>query len=319
MSSLIEIKNLFVEYKTQSALSEEKNVFAVNDLSLNINEGEILAIAGESGCGKSTLAKALLRLVDTKSGEIYLNRENEKLNILNLDKKDLKNFRSSAQMIFQNPYASLNPKMKIYEILKEPLIIHEKHLNKKEIDERIKNTIRQVGLEESTLRLYPHEFSGGQRQRIAIARALILNPKLIIADEPVSALDVSIQAQIINLLNDLKKNYNLTFLFISHDLSVIKYLSDRVAIMYLGEIVEIGTSEEIFNTPKHPYTQALLSANPANTGEKIILKGDLPSPSNLPSGCKFHTRCPHALAICKTNPPQKTTFSDTHYCYCHLY
>lgn len=319
MSSLIEIKNLFVEYKTQSALSEEKNVFAVNDLSLNIKEGEILAIAGESGCGKSTLAKALLRLVDTKSGEICLNQEGKKQNILNLDKKDLKKFRSSAQMIFQNPYASLNPKMKIYEILKEPLIIHEKHLNKKEIDERIKNTIRQVGLEESTLRLYPHEFSGGQRQRIAIARALILNPKLIIADEPVSALDVSIQAQIINLLNDLKENLNLTFLFISHDLSVIKYLSDRVAIMYLGEIVEIGTSEEIFNTPKHPYTQALLSANPANTCEKIILKGDLPSPSNLPSGCKFHTRCPHAMTICKTNPPLKTTFSDTHCAYCHLY
>lgn len=319
MSNLIEIKNLFVEYKSQSGLNEQKNVYAVNDLSLDITKGEILAIAGESGCGKSTLAKALLRLVDTKTGEMYFNNGSGHQNILKLEKNELKKFRSKAQMIFQNPYASLNPKMKIYDILKEPLIIHEKNLSKIDADEKIKTVIKQVGLEESSLNNYPHEFSGGQRQRIAIARALMLSPQLIVADEPVSALDVSIQAQIINLLNELKDNLNLTFLFISHDLSVIKYLSDRVGIMYLGEIVELGTSEEIFNDAKHPYTQALLSANPGNKTEKIILKGDLPSPSDLPTGCKFHTRCPHAMAICKTTAPAKTEFSITHKAYCHLY
>lgn len=350
-NNLIEIKNLFVEYKTESALKEQRHVFAVNDLSLNIKQGEIFSIAGESGCGKSTLGKAILRLVDVKSGEIKLREEGREkreektqrcedakmqsrvgllphqhkgVNILNLNKKELKKFRQSAQIIFQNPYSSLNPKMKIYDILKEPLIVNKeleslKGLKKRDIDKIIVDTIKQVGLNESVLSLYPHEFSGGQRQRIAIARALMLKPKFIVADEPVSALDVSIQAQIINLLNELKEKFNLTFLFISHDLSVIRYLSDRVGIMYLGEIVETGTSEEIFNSPKHPYTEALLSANPGNKTEKIILKGDLPSPSNLPLGCKFHTRCPKVMEICKTVAPNRTDFSDTHCAYCHLY
>jgi len=356
-NNLIEIKNLFIEYKVEGALQEKKTVHAVNDLSLDIKQGEILSIAGESGCGKSTLAKAVLQLIDVKSGEILLwekgkgKREKEdvkchceegqspdalpnqkvlnvpfderkiqeKIDILKLNKKELKAFRKGAQIIFQNPYSSLNPKMKIYDILEEPLIINEKSFTKAQRLERVVETIKQVGLDESVLSLYPHEFSGGQRQRIAIARSLILKPKFIVADEPVSALDVSIQAQIINLLNELKEKFNLTFLFISHDLSVIKYLSDRVAIMYLGEIVELGTSEEIFNTPKHPYTQALLSANPGNKGEKIILKGELPSPTNLPAGCKFHTRCPHVMEVCKTVVPNKTTFSDSHCAYCHLY
>lgn len=322
MSNLIEIKNLFIEYKIQSAMQEQKTVFAVNDLSMDIKPGEILSIAGESGCGKSTLAKAILRLIDVKSGEINIiqsETENEKQNILNLDKNELKKFRQNAQIIFQNPYASLNPKMKIYDILKEPLVINKKNMTKQEMHERILETIKQVGLNEGTLSLYPHEFSGGQRQRIAIARALILKPKFIVADEPVSALDVSIQAQIINLLNDLREKFNLTFLFISHDLSVVKYLSDRVAIMYLGEIVELGTSEEVFERHKHPYTEALLSANPGNKKEKIILKGELPSPTNLPTGCKFHTRCPYVMDVCKTVVPKKTVFSESHYAYCHLY
>lgn len=324
MTSIIEINNLFVEYKSQSALHEQKNVYAVNDLSLRIKRGEIFSIAGESGCGKSTLAKTILRLVDAKKGEIFLNEYGEKFDIINLDKKDLKKFRQKAQIIFQNPYSSLNPKMKIYDILKEPLIVNKemkslKGLKKADIDKIIIDTIKQVGLDENSLSLYPHEFSGGQRQRIAIARALVLKPQFIVADEPVSALDVSIQAQIINLLNELKEKYDLTFLFISHDLSVIKYLSDRVGIMYLGELVEVGTSEEIFAEPKHPYTQALLSANPGNKGEKIILKGDLPSPTDLPSGCKFHTRCPKAMEICKTIVPRVTRFSETHAACCHLY
>lgn len=337
-NNLIEIKNLFVEYKIASAMQEQKTVFAVNDLSLDIKQGEIFSIAGESGCGKSTLAKAVLRLVDVKSGEIYMNEQEtvnakqsdsslpvlQHVDVLNLNKKDLKKFRQKAQIIFQNPYSSLNPKMKIYDILKEPLIVNKeleslKSLKKQDIDKIILDTIKQVGLSENALSLYPHEFSGGQRQRIAIARALILNPKFIVADEPVSALDVSIQAQIINLLNELKEKFNLTFLFISHDLSVIKYLSDRVGIMYLGQIVELGTSEEIFENPKHPYTQILLSSNPGNKGEKIILKGDLPSPTHLPAGCKFHTRCPYVMEICKTVFPKITRFSETHHAYCHLY
>lgn len=325
LTNLIEIKNLFVEYKIDKGeFNKPQTVFAVNDLSLNIQQGEILAIAGESGCGKSTLAKTILRLVDAKSGDILYNTGDAKHNVVHLNKKDLKKFRQNAQIIFQNPYSSLNPKMKIYDILKEPLIINKelpslKSLKNQDLDKIIIDTIKQVGLDEGVLSLYPHEFSGGQRQRIAIARALMLKPQFIVADEPVSALDVSIQAQIINLLNELKQKYNLTFLFISHDLSVIKYLSDRVAIMYLGEIVELGTSAEIFDTPKHPYTDALLNANPGNKKEKIILKGDLPSPTSLPAGCKFHTRCPKAMEICKTVAPTRTIFSQTHCTYCHLY
>lgn len=272
--NLLEIKNLNVTYQTKKGLiGKIQTVHAVNNVSLDIQKGEILAIAGESGCGKSTLAKAIMKLVQSDSGEILLNGEN----VLNLKhNKDLKKFYQKVQMIFQNPYSSLNPKMKIGEILKEPLIINT-DLKKEEITKIVEEKIKKVGLDKSALNLYPHEFSGGQRQRIAIARSLILNPEFIIADEPVSALDVSIQAQIINLLKQLKEDFNLTFLFISHDLSVIKYLSDRIAIMYLGEVVEIGRTEEIFKDPKHPYTKALLSSvpelNPQDEKERIHLQG----------------------------------------------
>lgn len=318
--NLLEIKNLNVTYQTKKGLiGKIQTVHAVNNVSLDIQEGEILAIAGESGCGKSTLAKAIMKLVQSDSGEILLNGEN----VLNLKhNKDLKKFYQKVQMIFQNPYSSLNPKMKIGEILKEPLIINT-NLKKEEITKIVEEKIKKVGLDKSALNLYPHEFSGGQRQRIAIARSLILNPEFIIADEPVSALDVSIQAQIINLLKQLKEDFNLTFLFISHDLSVIKYLSDRIAIMYLGEVVEIGKTEEIFKNPKHPYTKALLSSvpelNPQDEKERIHLQGELPSPENLPTGCKFHTRCPYVMEICKTSTPQVKEFSDTHNCKCFLY
>lgn len=318
--NLLEIKNLNVTYQTKKGLiGKIQTVHAVNNVSLDIQKGEILAIAGESGCGKSTLAKAIMKLVQSDSGEILLNGEN----VLNLKhNKDLKKFYQKVQMIFQNPYSSLNPKMKIGEILKEPLIINT-NLKKEEITKIVEEKIEKVGLDKSALNLYPHEFSGGQRQRIAIARSLILNPEFIIADEPVSALDVSIQAQIINLLKQLKEDFNLTFLFISHDLSVIKYLSDRIAIMYLGEVVEIGRTEEIFKNPKHPYTKALLSSvpelNPQDEKERIHLQGELPSPENLPTGCKFHTRCPYVMEICKTSTPQVKEFSDTHNCKCFLY
>ena len=313
MQNLLEIKNLKVEYLTNNGvLTPKKVLHALNGVSLNIRKGEILAIAGESGCGKSTLAKAILHLVPIKSGEVSF----ECIDFSN--KKNMKDFRQKAQMVFQNPYASLNPKMKIFDILKEPLEINT-DFSQEQIKHIILEKINLVGLNEDCLNLYPHEFSGGQRQRIAIARALVLNPDFIVADEPVSALDVSIQAQVINLLKDLKEKCNLTFLLITHDMSVIKYLADRVAVMYLGEIVEIGKCENIFSTPLHPYTKALLNAVPNidKTSKKGLLKGDLPSPVDLPSGCKFHTRCPKVMEKCKTCIPQE--FGGLHKVKCFLY
>lgn len=316
--ALIKIRDLHVEYKTNKGiLGGTKTIHAVNGVSLDIKKGEILAIAGESGCGKSTLAKAILQLEPVKSGEIYF----ENLDTLILSKKQLKEFRKKAQMVFQNPYSSLDPKMKIIDTLKEPLKINTT-LNDSEITEIVYEKIKLVGLDKNCLKLYPHEFSGGQRQRIAIARALVLNPEFILADEPVSALDVSIQAQIINLLKELKEKYHLTFLLITHDLSVIKYLADRIAVMYLGEIIETGYTEEIFNNPKHPYTKALLSSAPqlsSKKNEKIILKGDLPSPANLPQGCKFHTRCPFAMEKCSEHIPFETEINCRHSVRCFLY
>ena len=303
--SLLETDELYVEYKSKKGFTgREQVVRAVNGVNLDIRRGEVLSVAGESGCGKSTLAKAIMKLTDVKSGEIFFNGDN----VINLKTKtQLQDFYKKIQMIFQNPYSSLNPKMKIGQILSEPLEINTNY-SKKEIERIVEEKIAQVGLDKSALNLYPHEFSGGQRQRIAIARALVLEPELIIADEPVSALDVSIQAQIINLIKYLKDNFNLTFLFISHDLSVIRYISDRIAVMYLGEIVELGLTEEIFQSPKHPYTAALLSSVPQlNQGNKIAqikLNGELPSPQNLPQGCKFHTRCPYAMEKCKTQIPE---------------
>lgn len=313
--TLIKIKDLFVEYHTNKGiLGGKKTIHAVNGVSLDIHKGEILALAGESGCGKSTIAKAILRLEPSKSGEVLINGKN----ILSLNKMDLKEFRKHAQMVFQNPYASLNPKMKIIDILKEPLEINTDY-SKNKIEEIIKEKIKLVGLDESCLELYPHEFSGGQRQRIAIARALVLNPEFIIADEPVSALDVSIQAQVINLLKELKEKYNLTIILITHDMSVIQYLADRVAIMYLGEIVESGKTSDIFSSPLHPYTKALLSSVPQidKTGKKTILKGELPSPENLPAGCKFHTRCPRVMDKCKNCIPEEK--GSSHKVKCFLY
>lgn len=318
MENLLEIKDLYVEYATdKGALGGKQVIHAINGVSLDVKQGEILAIAGESGCGKSTLARAILRLENPKSGEIDF----EGKNVLKLNSAELKKYRQNAQMIFQNPYASLNPKMKVSEILNEPLQINTK-FSGKEIDNIINEKLEQVGLAKDVLKLYPHEFSGGQRQRIAIARALVLSPKFIVADEPVSALDVSIQAQIINLLKELKDNFNLTLILITHDMSVIKYLADRVAVMYLGEIVEIGRCDEIFTAPKHPYTQALLSAVPQLVEEekdRIVLSGELPSPSNLPKGCKFHTRCPKCFERCSVDVPPSVKLSDTHFVKCFLY
>ena len=303
MENLFEISDLYLQYNSRKGVSgREEKVNALNGVDLDIRRGEILAIAGESGCGKSTLAKTLINLVKPQRGIIKF----EGQDLAGISSEAMKAFRQKVQMVFQNPYASLNPKMKIYEILEEPLVINTSYPKDKR-QEVILEKISQVGLDKDCLEKYPHEFSGGQRQRIAIARALLLDPVCIVADEPVSALDVSIQAQIINLLKDLKEKYNLTIIFISHDLRVIKYLADRVAVMYLGEIVELAPSKELFSNPKHPYTKALLNAIPSfekkKVSEECLLKGDLPSVTNLPKGCLFHTRCPQVMEICRTNHP----------------
>ena len=326
---VLEIKNLNVQYKTKGTVfNKEKVVNAVNNLNLSVNKGEIIAIAGESGCGKSTLASAICRLTPVKSGEILFHG----VDILKLKGGKLKVYRQALQMIFQNPYSSLNPKKKVFDILKEPLDVNSElctysedfrplyEFSKTEIKNLILQVAESVGLDENALKLYPHEFSGGQRQRIAIARALMMKPEFIIADEPVSALDVSIQAQIINLLLNLKKELDLTIIFISHDMNVIRQIADRVAIMYLGKIVEIGTTDQLFKFPQHPYTRALLSAVPSfdKKDSNIILKGDLPSPTDLPTGCKFHTRCQYCMEKCKEEEPLLKTFYEEHRVVCFL-
>ncbi len=318
MKNLVEIKNLEKKYAVKSDFYEKKDefIYAVNKVNLNIREGEILGIVGESGCGKSTLGKCVLRLEDGYSGQIIFDGKDIS------QERNLKIFRKSAQMIFQNPYASLNPRMKIYDILKEPLIIHGEK-DEKTIKEKINEVCELTGIDKTALNYYPHEFSGGQRQRISIASAIILKPKFIVADEPVSALDVSIRAQIINLLKELKEKLKLTILFISHDLSVVRHICDRTAVMYLGEIVELVNNEDLFNEPKHPYTKALLSSVPIISREKrqdrIILSGDVPSPKNLPTGCKFHTRCPEVMQICAESIPDIRCIDKGHKVKCHLY
>ena len=317
---LVEIKKLKKNYPLQTDFcnwtAKKEYIKALNGVNLDIYKGEILGLVGESGCGKSTLGKAVLRLINSEGMIFY---ENE--NIPDFNQKELKNFRKKAQMIFQNPYSSLDPRMTIYKLLREPIVVHGTR-DKSIINQKIHRIINLVGLSQDDLNRYPHEFSGGQRQRIAIARALILEPDFLVADEPVSALDVSIQAQIITLLKELKDKLDLTILFISHDLGVVKYLCDRIAVMYLGNIVEIANSDELFNNPKHPYTQALISAVPTirKTETKMInLKGDIPSPKNPPSACKFHTRCPYASEICLQKEPETIKISDSHYVKCHLY
>lgn len=296
----------------------KKTLKAVNDVSFEIMEGQTFSLVGESGCGKSTTGRLVSRLLTPSDGEIWIDGEE----ISQKKESQLKKMRQKVQMIFQDPYASLNPRMKVRDIIAEPLLIHTK-LSKLEQQRLVSEILKVVGLNESHADRYAHEFSGGQRQRIGIARALIMKPRLIIADEPVSALDVSIQSQILNLLKDLQSEYNITYLFISHDLSVVEHISDYIGVMYLGTIVESGPKDAIFSNPQHPYTKALLSSvpipDPKLRKERIILKGDLPSPMNPPTGCPFHTRCPVSMEVCKTIEPKVTQVAlDNHFVSCHL-
>jgi len=310
-SAILEVKDLVKYFPSSAGL-----VKAVDGISFSIIEGETLGMVGESGCGKSTTGKVLLRLEEPASGSACF----EGKGIFSIQKSEMKAFRRKVQIVFQDPFASLDPRMTVGEIIGEPLIVH--HLaDRKSQKPRVRELLKMVGLDATHADRYPHEFSGGQRQRIGIARALAVEPRLIICDEPVSALDVSIQAQIINLLKDLQRTCGLTYLFIAHDLSVVKHISDRICVMYMGKIVEMADKRELFARPLHPYTQALLSAipvpDPDKQGERVLIEGDAPSPVAPPTGCRFHTRCTYAYDICRREEPLTCEYGGRHLCACH--
>lgn len=312
VDTLVEVRDLVKHFPIEGT---DDVLRAVDGVSFKIFAGETLGLVGESGCGKSTVGRCLLRLIEPTSGEIsFAGRD-----ILSLDRKALRQLRREMQIIFQDPYASLNPRMKVGDIVGEPLVIHNEG-TKEERRERVAELLRRVGLDPDYMKRYPHEFSGGQRQRIGVARTLALNPKLIVADEPVSALDVSVQAQVVNLLQELQDEFKLTYLFISHGLAVVEHISSRVAVMYLGRIVEIAPAAELYANPLHPYTQALLSAipipDPTKKRNRIILQGDVPTPINPPSGCRFRTRCPIAIEDCAHVDPELREVSSAHQVAC---
>jgi oligopeptide transport system ATP-binding protein len=315
----LKIRNLKKYYPVTAGLLSRHigDIKAVDGVTLDINEKEIIGLVGESGCGKSTLGKTIPRLEEPTSGEILY----KGTDVTKLDKKGLRKLRGEIQIIFQDPDASLDPRMTVGDSICEPLIIHNIGDEKKRMD-RVVELMEQVGLEARQANLYPHEFSGGQKQRIGIARALAMNPKLIIADEPVSALDVSIQAQILNLMMDIQERLGLAYLFIAHDLSVIKHMAHRIAVMYLGKIVELADKKDLFENPMHPYTEALLSAVPSFKSKdkgRILLRGDVPSPLNPPAGCHFHPRCHRVMPICNQQEPELAEVSEGHFVACHLY
>jgi oligopeptide transport system ATP-binding protein len=317
--SLLEVKNLKKYFPVKGGILSRTmgQVRAVDDVSFALERGETLGLVGESGCGKTTVGRSILRLIEPTAGQITFKGQN----LLELEREELRKIRASLQIIFQDPFSSLDPRMNVGQIIAEPIRNHLK-ISKTEIRDRVAYLMERVGLHPEQVRRYPHEFSGGQRQRIGIARALALNPLAIICDEPVSALDVSIQAQVINLLAQLQEEMNLSYLFIAHDLSVVEHISDRVAVMYLGRIVELATDKALYQNPLHPYSQALLSAvpipDPEVQKEKILLQGDVPSPMNPPAGCSFHTRCPEAKEVCSRQEPTLQDMGDGHWVACHL-
>lgn len=315
--NILEVKNLHKRFTSKGI-----TVKAVTDVSFEVKPGETIGIVGESGCGKTTLGRCIVRAYSASEGEVfYRTRAGEEIDFLKVDRKKMKEIRKEIQMIFQDPYSSLDPRMTVLDIIKEPLKANYPKMPKADMDQKAKEMAEKVGLNPTYLMRYPHAFSGGQRQRIGIARALVVEPQIIVCDEAVSALDVSIQAQVINLLRDLQKELNLTYLFISHDLSVVEHISDRVGVMYLGRMVEFGDTEKLFEHPMHPYTEALLSAvpvaDPTVRIERIPLKGEIPNPANPPSGCFFHTRCQYCTEKCSQVAPEYKELEPGHFVACH--
>jgi peptide/nickel transport system ATP-binding protein len=319
---LLEIINLKKYFPVQKGFLRRTvgYVKAVDGISLNAQPGETLGIVGESGSGKTTLGRTLLRLYEPTSGEVNLRIQGQKVPVMQLDGPELRQLRRNAQMIFQDPYSSLNPRMTVLDTVGEPLLVN-RLASGRELQDRVEEVVKQVGLRSEHLQRYPHSFSGGQRQRIGIARALVVKPSLVVADEPVSALDVSVQAQVLNLLKDLQSQYNLTYMFITHAMNVVRYMCDRVAVLYAGRMVELGRKSEILGRPRHPYTEALLSAVPRTSHrartQRVVSSGEVPDLANLPSGCAFHPRCKYAIDRCRVEIPQFQSMSDGHLVACH--